>query len=65
MASENPENPQTVYDFVVKDTHGNEVPLDKYKGKALMIVNIASQCGLANTNYKQLTELEEQYKDKG
>lgn len=65
MASKNPENPQTIYDFVVKDTHGNDVPLEKYKGKALMIVNIASKCGLTTTNYKQLTELDEQYADKG
>lgn len=65
MASENPENPKSIYDFVVKDTYGNDVPLEKYKGKVLLIVNIASQCGLTNTNYSQLTELQEKYKDKG
>ena len=65
MSSEAPENPQSVHDFKVKDTFGNDVPLDKYKGKVLLVVNIASQCGLANTNYKELTELAEKYKDKG
>lgn len=65
MSAENPENPQSVYDFKVKDTYGNEVPLDKYRGKVLVIVNIASQCGLTNTNYKQLTELHDKYKDQG
>lgn len=65
MAAENPENPQSVYDFVVKDTYGNDVSLDKYKGQVLVIVNIASQCGLTNTNYSQLTELHDKYKDKG
>lgn len=65
MASEKPENPETVYDFVVKDTYGNDVSLDKYKGQVLLVVNIASQCGLTNTNYSQLTELHDKYKDKG
>lgn len=65
MSSENPENPQTVYDFTVKDTYGKDVSLDKYKGKVLLIVNIASKCGLTSTNYKELSELHEKYKDKG
>ena len=65
MSSEAPENPQSVYDFKVKDTFGNDVSLDKYKGKVLLIVNIASQCGLTNSNYKALTELAEKYKDQG
>lgn len=65
MSSEAPENPQSVYDFKVKDTYGNDVSLDKYKGKVLLIVNIASQCGLTNTNYKELTELSDKYKDQG
>lgn len=63
--STTPENPQSVYDFQVKDTYGNDVALDKYKGKVLIIVNIASQCGLSSSNYKQLTELHEKYKDQG
>lgn len=65
MSAEVPENPQSVYDFKVKDTYGNDVSLDKYKGQVLVIVNIASQCGLTNTNYKELTELHDKYKDKG
>lgn len=65
MSSENPANPQLVHDFIVKDTHGNDVPLDKYKGNVLLIVNIASKCGLTSSNYKELTELHDQYKDKG
>lgn len=65
MSSEAPENPQSVYDFQVKDTFGNDVSLDKYKGKVLLIVNTASQCGLTNTNYKELTELSEKYEGQG
>lgn len=65
MSSENPANPQSVHDFIVKDTHGNDVSLEKYKGNVLLIVNIASKCGLTSSNYKELTELHDQYKDKG
>lgn len=31
----------------------------------LLIVNVASKCGLASTNYDQLVELDEKYRDKG
>ena len=34
-----------LYDFKVKDIKGNEVSLDKYKGKVLLIVNTATGCG--------------------
>lgn len=55
---------KTVYDFTMKDIDGNNVPLSKYKGKIIVIVNTASQCGLVG----QLGEIEEfykKYKDKG
>jgi glutathione peroxidase len=48
----------------VKDMDGKEVLLSSFKGKVLLIVNVASQCG--NTpQYKELQELYENYKDKG
>lgn len=65
MSTENPENPTSVYDFMVKDTYDNDIPLDKYEGKVLLIVNIASRCGHTKKNYEGLTELNELYKDKG
>ncbi|CAG9762839.1 unnamed protein product [Ceutorhynchus assimilis] len=55
----------SVYDFTVKDIQGNDVKLDKYKGKVLLIVNVASNCGLTETNYKQLNELYDKYQEKG
>jgi glutathione peroxidase len=35
----------TVYDFSARDIDGKEQPLSRYKGKALLIVNVASKCG--------------------
>ncbi|KAK1284105.1 putative phospholipid hydroperoxide glutathione peroxidase [Acorus calamus] len=63
MASSQSEKPQSVHDFVVKDVRGNDVDLSKYKGKVLLIVNVASQCGLTNSNYPELTQLYDKYKN--
>lgn len=55
---------KSVYEFTVKDIDGKDVPLSKYKGKVLLVVNVASKCG--NTpQYKGLEKLYEQYKDRG
>ena len=35
----------TPYDFSVKDIDGKEVDLAKYRGKVILVVNVASQCG--------------------
>ncbi|KAG5593196.1 hypothetical protein H5410_043710 [Solanum commersonii] len=64
MASQS-SNPQSVYDFTVKDAKGKDVDLSIYKGKVLIIVNVASQCGLTNSNYTDMTELYKKYKDQG
>jgi len=57
-----PAEVESIYDFVVKDIDGNDVSLSTYKGKVLLIVNVASQCGLTQSNYKELTDLYNQYK---
>jgi glutathione peroxidase len=50
--------------FTVKDIDGKDVDLSQYKGKVVMIVNVASRCG--NTpQYKQLEEMHKKYADKG
>ncbi|CAI0476307.1 unnamed protein product [Linum tenue] len=64
MAS-NSDSPQSIYDFTVKDARGKDVDLSIYKGKVLMIVNVASQCGLTDSNYTELTQLYQKYKDQG
>ncbi|CAN0907614.1 Probable phospholipid hydroperoxide glutathione peroxidase 6, mitochondrial [Linum grandiflorum] len=61
----NSESPKSIYDFTVKDARGNDVDLSIYKGKVLLIVNVASQCGLTNSNYTELTQLYQKYKDQG
>ncbi|KAG5070218.1 putative phospholipid hydroperoxide glutathione peroxidase [Glycine soja] len=63
MASQS--NTKSVHDFTVKDARGNNVNLADYKGKVLLIVNVASQCGLTNSNYTELNQLYEKYKGKG
>ncbi|KAK4804546.1 hypothetical protein SAY86_004363 [Trapa natans] len=55
----------SVHDYVVKDARGNDVNLSSYKGKVLLIVNVASQCGLTNSNYTELAEVYGKYKDQG
>jgi glutathione peroxidase len=53
-----------VYDFSVKSIDGKDVPLSTYKGKALLIVNTASECGFT-PQYEGLQKLYEGYKAKG
>ncbi|CAI9290369.1 unnamed protein product [Lactuca saligna] len=57
------ETPKSVHDFTVKDIRGNEVHLSSYSGKVLLIVNVASKCGLTESNYKELNILYQKYKD--
>ncbi|XP_077223268.1 putative phospholipid hydroperoxide glutathione peroxidase [Tasmannia lanceolata] len=64
MASQSA-NAQSIYDFTVKDARGKDVDLSIYKGKVLVVVNVASQCGLTNSNYTELAQLYEKYKDQG
>ncbi|CAM0145619.1 unnamed protein product [Urochloa decumbens] len=49
----------------IKDIRSNDVKLSEYAGKVLLIVNVASQCGLTNSNYKELNVLYDKYRQKG
>ena len=55
---------QSIYDFSVKDIDGKEVSMSQYKGKVLLIVNVASKCGLT-PQYEGLEALYQKYKDQG
>lgn len=55
---------QGVYDFKVKGMDGEEVSLSRYKGKVLLIVNTATECGFT-PQYKELEAMYEKFKDKG
>ena len=53
-----------VHDFTVSDIWGDPVPLDRYKGEVLLIVNVASHCGFT-PQYKGLEALQEKYHGRG
>jgi glutathione peroxidase len=54
----------TAYDFSFTALTGEPLPLDQFKGKAVLVVNTASKCGLT-PQYEGLETLYSQYKDKG
>ena len=54
----------SVYDYTAKSITGEDIPLSNYKGKVLLIVNTASECGFT-PQYKGLQELYIKYKDRG
>ena len=54
----------SIHQFKVKDASGKEVSLADYKGKALLIVNTASQCGFT-PQLDDMEKLYEEFKDEG
>jgi glutathione peroxidase len=55
---------KSVYDFAVKGIDGNEVKMDQFRGKVMLVVNVASQCGYT-PQYTGLQNTYEKYKDQG
>jgi glutathione peroxidase len=60
-AGEPPSTPASILDFHVKDIDGKDLALGKFKGKVLLIVNTASQCGFT-PQYKELEAVYQKYK---
>ncbi|MBK6721762.1 MAG: glutathione peroxidase [Acidobacteria bacterium] len=55
---------KTMYEFTMKDIDGKDIKLDAYKGKVVMIVNVASKCGYTS-QYEGMETIHKKYKDQG
>ncbi len=62
--SEGKQEADSVLDFTMKDINGQDVDLSKYKGDVILVVNVASKCGLT-PQYEGLEAVYEKYKDQG
>jgi glutathione peroxidase len=58
------ETKSTLYDIPLKDINGKSTSLKAYKGKALLVVNVASKCGYT-PQYSALEAIQKKYKNKG
>jgi glutathione peroxidase len=54
----------SVYEFTLPSIDGNPMPLSSFKGKVILIVNVASKCGFT-PQYSAIEALYKQYKNKG
>jgi glutathione peroxidase len=54
----------SLHEFTVKDIDGKDLNLSAFKGKTVLLVNVASQCGYTG-QYAGLQRLHEQFKDQG
>lgn len=55
---------QNAYDFTFQSIDGKDLPLSEFKGKAVLVVNTASQCGFTK-QYAGLQDLYKKYQDQG
>ena len=54
----------SIYDFTLPSIDGKPMPLADYKGKVILVVNVASRCGFT-PQYAALESIYEKYKDQG
>tara|TARA_Y100000590_G_scaffold86411_1_gene96775 strand:+ start:1038 stop:1604 length:567 start_codon:yes stop_codon:yes gene_type:complete len=57
-------NDKTIYEFKIQSLNGEILNLNKYTGKAILLVNVASKCGFTK-QYNDLQKLWEKYNEKG
>jgi glutathione peroxidase-family protein len=50
--------PNSFYDIIEKDIHGNDLKFSRFRGKVVYLVNVASQCGYTQSNYNQIRDLQ-------
>jgi glutathione peroxidase len=55
---------KTIYDFTLNSIDGQPTPLSSFKGKIVLLVNVASRCGYT-PQYTALESIYEKYKDRG
>jgi glutathione peroxidase len=55
---------KSVHDFTLKDIDGTARSLSEYRGRVLLLVNVASKCGLT-PQYSALEQLHRKYRDQG
>ena len=58
------DNSKTLFDFKINSINGGELDLSSFKGKTILLVNVASKCGFTN-QYDDLQNLYDNFKDKG
>jgi glutathione peroxidase len=64
LPADDKKSAESIYDQALSDIDGKETTLAAHKGKVLLIVNTASQCG-ATPQYETLVALQKKYADKG
>ena len=58
------DNSKTLFDFKINSINGGELDLSSFKGKTILLVNVASKCGFTN-QYDDLQNLYDNFKGKG
>ena len=58
------DNSKTLFDFKINSINGGELDLSSFKGKTILLVNVASKCGFTN-QYDDLQKIYNDFKEKG
>ena len=56
------DNTKTFFDFKINSINGEELDLSSFKGKTILLVNVASKCGFTN-QYDDLQKLYDDFKE--